>query len=68
MKQFVHLWIGGVLPELLVGDVNHCFVKRDLIRRSPKFGLWIGFLHPIMDGFATTLDTHILEQFGGIRQ
>jgi hypothetical protein len=40
VKQFVRGWIsGGVQPELLIVDPNHCFVERDLIRRSPRFWL-----------------------------
>jgi len=40
MKQIVGLRVcGGVQPKLLVVDPNHCFIERDLIRRSARFGL-----------------------------
>jgi len=40
VKQLVRLRIGGsVQPELLIVDLNHCFVERNLIRRFT--GVWL---------------------------
>jgi len=40
VKQLVGLWVcGGIQPELLVVDSNHCFIERDLIRRSARLRL-----------------------------
>jgi len=61
-------WISrGVQPELLIVDPNHRFVERDLIRRSTKFGLYLGFLDPIVDRFPTPVDTQRVKEIDGIR-
>jgi len=62
LKQVICLGIrGGIKLVLLVGDPIHCVVELDLSRRSVRFGLEIGFLHPIMDRFPTALDTQVFE-------
>ena len=61
------LW-GSMQLELLVIDLNHRFVERDLIRFSAGFGLYITLLDPIVDHFSATFSTHITEQFDDNRQ
>lgn len=48
--EFVHFCIDGcVQPRTPIIDVDHRFVKRDMIRLYPTCRLSIAFLHPVMN-------------------
>ena len=51
MEESVDFWIdSGVQLKLLVADSDHRLVECNVVRAGTVSRLWIGFLHPIMDG------------------
>ena len=67
MQDFVRLWIdGGKQPVTFVIHLNHRLIDRDVIRLAVAAGLYIGFLHPVVNRGATPFDTQPFENLFGI--
>jgi hypothetical protein len=50
----------------LVVDLTHRLIPHDVIRIGIDFGLYVGFLHPVVNGCSTALGTKIIEYLFGI--
>jgi hypothetical protein len=62
VEEFVRLGIGGgVQPGTFVIHLNHRLVNRDVIRFCIAGRLYVGFLHPVVDGRSTPFDTQPLK-------
>ena len=69
VEEFVRLGIdGGVQPATFVIHLDHSLIDRDVIRRRIAGRLYVGFLHPIVDGRSTPFDTLPLKILFGIRK
>jgi hypothetical protein len=53
MEQFVCFRVGGGRqPVLLIIELDHGLVNRNLIRTPPSFGLSISLVNPVVNGQA----------------
>ena len=67
MGDFVRCEIDrSVQPVAFVVDPNHRFVHRDVIRLGVAAGLYVGFLHPVVNRGSTAFDTQCIEYLFGI--
>jgi hypothetical protein len=62
MQDFIRRGIDRrVQPVALVIHSNHRLVKRDVIRFGVAAGLYVGFLHPVVNRRPTAFDTQFVE-------
>ena len=69
MQEFVRLRIdSSVQSAPLVIHLDHRLVNCDVIRRRIAGQLYVGFLHPAVDGRSTPFDTLPLKILFGVRK
>jgi hypothetical protein len=69
VEKFVRLGINsGVQPATFVIHLGQRLVNRDVIRRHIAGRLYVGFLHPVVDGHSTPFDTLPFKILFGIRK
>lgn len=47
----------GIQPILPIVEAGHRFTGRSVIRTLIRFGMYIGFVNPVMNGELSTVDT-----------
>ena len=69
VEKFIRLGINtGVQLATFVIHLGHRLVNHDVIRRRIAGRLYVGFLHPAVDGRSTPFDTLPLKILFGIRK
>jgi hypothetical protein len=69
VQDFVRRGIDGcVQPVTFIVDLNHGLVDRNVIRLGIAAGLYVGFLHPVVNRRPTAFDTQPLDYLFGIRK
>lgn len=58
----------SVQPVPLIVELNHGLVDRDVIQFRIAVGLYVGFLHPVVDRRPAPFDTHPRKKPLGIRK
>ena len=69
MEEFVCFRIdSSVQPAALVTHLDHGLIDRDVIRCCIAGRLYVGFLHPAVDGGSAPFDTQTLKILFGVRK